>query len=355
MPFIAGHIALMPDAHFGLGATVGSVIPTDNAIMPAAVGVDIGCGMIAVATSLTAAQLPDDLSPYLSQVEQVVPAGVGQGHAEATKASDDFFALHPPFFSDSLLDRARRQFGSLGSGNHFFEVCLDESDGVWVVLHSGSRGVGNQLAQRHINTAKARVKAERIDLEDPDLAYFEQGSDDFAAYIADMMWCQDYARANRDAMMDAALRAFFAFVGAGRQRTRIKCHHNFTEQESFGGRLLWITRKGAIKADAGRLGVIPGSMGTQSYIVEGKGSTLAWNSCAHGAGRAMSRSEAKRRFTTDDLIASMGDRVWLHSKADALLDEIPMAYKSIDAVMEDQKDLVEVKAVLRQVLNYKGA
>lgn len=356
MPFVVDHVALMPDAHFGIGATVGSVIPTENAVMPAAVGVDIGCGMIAVLTNLSASQLPDSLEAYLRRVEATIPAGMGQGHALVSAGAREFFERRPnPGLTDSLRATAGNQFGSLGSGNHFFEVCLDDQDRVWIVLHSGSRGVGNKLAQGHINSAKARIKAERLKLEDPDLAWFEQGTEDFERYIFDMRWAQDYAMANRSAMMDVALGEFFALVGTGQAIDRINCHHNFTEQETFAGKDLWITRKGAIRAQHGDRGVIPGSMGTRSYIVRGKGNPLSWNSCAHGAGRRMSRRKAKETFTTQDLAEQMQGKVWLAEKAQALLDEIPSAYKDVDQVMEDQQDLVEVEAVLRQVMNYKGA
>jgi tRNA-splicing ligase RtcB len=225
---------------------------------------------------------------------------------------------------------------------------------VWLVLHSGSRGIGNKLATMHITKARNLAKALELRLEDPDLAYFTEGTPEFAAYIADMLWAQDYARANRDEMMDNAMREVFAFLGFGRETQRINCHHNFTEREVHDGRELWMTRKGAIRADTGDLGVIPGSMGTRSYIVAGKGNAASWRSCSHGAGRRHSRTKAKKLFTTTDLAAQMAGKVWLSSRADALLDEIPAAYKDIDQVMADQADLVEVLHTLRQVLNYKG-
>lgn len=359
LPIVEGHVALMPDAHFGMGATVGSVIPTKNAVIPAAVGVDIGCGMIATSTSLHAADLPEDLDRFLPIAEQVVPAGVGQGHGEATKRSDHWFAIRGEAPGKDLvkgvMETARKQFGSLGSGNHFFEVCLDENDAVWLVLHSGSRGVGNKLAMAHIGTAKRLAKELGLKLEDQDLAYFTDDQPEFRAYIADMLWAQEYAMGNRAAMNDAAVAAFIEFVGQGRVVDTINCHHNFTQLETHDGDDLWVTRKGAIKADKGDRGVIPGSMGTKSYIVSGKGNPLSWNSCSHGAGRRMSRSKAKKTFTVDDLRAQMGDRAWLEGKAESLLDEIPSSYKDIDVVMEDQKDLVEVEHTLRQVLNFKGA
>ncbi|HEX4431130.1 MAG TPA: RtcB family protein [Frankiaceae bacterium] len=356
LPIIAGHVALMPDAHVGMGATVGSVIPTDGAVIPAAVGVDIGCGMVAVETDLPASRLPDDLEPFLIRVESVVPAGVGRGHDRASKKSEKWMAANARRVTLTARQESKSlvQFGSLGSGNHFFEVCLDERDVVWIVLHSGSRGIGNELAQSHIRLARTKANEEALNLEDPDLAYFLQGTEEFAAYIRDMLWAQDYAMANRSAMMDDALASFFEFVGTGTEQARINCHHNFTQQERHGERDLWITRKGAIKAGPDDLGVIPGSMGTRSYIVRGKGSALSYNSCSHGAGRRFSRTKAKKLFSTDDLASQMAGKTWLSGRAEALLDEIPSAYKDIDQVMADQQDLVEVRHTLRQVLNYKG-
>jgi tRNA-splicing ligase RtcB len=356
LPILAGHVALMPDAHVGIGATVGSVIPTDGAVIPSAVGVDIGCGMIAVETDLSASQLPDDLHPYLDRVEQVVPAGMGQGHQRASSTAQAWMAanISRVELTSRQESKALTQFGSLGSGNHFFEVCLDERDQAWIVLHSGSRGIGNELAQGHIRLARTKAKEEALRLEDPDLAYFLQGTPEFEAYVRDMLWAQDYAMANRSAMMDGALAAFFAFVGAGREVDRINCHHNFTEQEDHGGRTMWITRKGAIKAAVGDRGVIPGSMGTRSYIVAGRGNELSYTSCSHGAGRRYSRRKAKTTFTTDDLATQMAGKTWLSGRAEALLDEIPSAYKDIDQVMADQQDLVQVLHTLTQILNYKG-
>ena len=355
LPIIEGHEALMPDAHLGIGATVGSVIPTESAVIPAAVGVDIGCGMIAVETSLTADALPTNLDGYLPLVERAIPAGLGKWHDHATDEADQWYTDNPPPRELGALGaRAREQFGTLGSGNHFFEVCLDERDPVWIVLHSGSRGVGHNLATQHIDKAKQMAKDLALALEDPDLAYFVQGTPEFGAYIADLLWAQDYAKGNRDQMMNRALTAFFGYVGAGDEVRRVNCHHNFSQIEQHNGKQLWITRKGAIKADHGDLGVIPGSMGTRSYIVEGLGNPLSYNSCSHGAGRRMSRGQAKRTFTAEDLREQMGDRVWQSDKAGELIDEIPAAYKDIDQVMSDQADLVRIKHTLRQVLNYKG-
>jgi tRNA-splicing ligase RtcB len=246
------------------------------------------------------------------------------------------------------------QFGTLGSGNHFFELCVDERQRVWIVLHSGSRGVGNHLATQHIAQARRLAKELELRLEDPDLAYFMEGTPQFDAYIRDMIWAQDYARANRDQMMDNALREGLTFLGHGRETRRIDCHHNFTQREVHNGVETWITRKGAIKAGVDDLGVIPGSMGTRSYIVRGKGNEPSWTSCAHGAGRRHSRRAAKKLYTSTDLASQMKGKVWLSKRADKLVDEIPAAYKDIDQVMADQSDLVEVLHTLHQVLNYKG-
>jgi RNA-splicing ligase RtcB len=356
LPIVAGHVALMPDAHVGIGATVGSVIPTRSAVIPSAVGVDIGCGMIAAELELTEDRLPDNLAPLLSRIERAIPAGVGQGHHRAGAAADRFLASHRPAteLDHERLAKAAKQFGTLGSGNHFVELCVDERSVVWVVLHSGSRGIGNLLAQAHM--AKARKLASRLEerLEDPDLAYFLEGTPEFEAYIGDMLWSQDYARANRDQMMDNAMREVLAFLGFGREKRRINCHHNFTQREIHNGVELWITRKGAIKADTSDFGVIPGSMGTRSYIVRGKGNPASWMSCSHGAGRRHSRTKARKLFSAQDLATQMAGKVWLADRAEALIDEIPSAYKDIDQVMADQADLVEVQHTLRQVLNYKG-
>ena len=356
LPIVAGHVALMPDAHVGIGATVGSVIPTKDAVIPSAVGVDIGCGMVAAELDVTEDQLPDSLAPLLTRIERAIPAGVGRGHTRVARAADAWLGANRPAttLAADRAAKAAKQFGTLGSGNHFFELCIDERTRVWVLLHSGSRGIGNQLAQAHIAKARRLAQDLHLRLEDPDLAHFVEGTPEFAAYIGDMLWAQEYARANRDQMMDSAMNEIFAFLGFGRETRRINCHHNFTQREVHNGQHLWITRKGAIKADVGDLGVIPGSMGTRSYIVRGKGNELSWTSCSHGAGRRHSRTQAKKLFTSADLAQQMEGKVWLSSRADALVDEIPAAYKDIDQVMADQSDLVEVLHTLHQVLNYKG-
>jgi RNA-splicing ligase RtcB len=357
MPFVVGHVALMPDAHLGLGATVGSVIPTRGAIMPAAVGVDIGCGMIAVETDLTATNLNDDrLSSLLNRIGDAVPAGVGKGHKHAANG-EAWLLIHPneSVSEYHLEEKVVSQLGSLGSGNHFIEVCLDPQDGVWVVLHSGSRGVGNILARRHIDFAKGLMKRYFIDLPDPDLAYFTQGTAEFEHYMSDLMWAQDYARANRERMMNAVLAALSKSVKmAVGERRRINCHHNYTAMEHHHGKDMWVTRKGAIRARSGDYGVIPGSMGTSSFIVRGLGNPASFHSSAHGAGRRMSRRQARRDFTPDQLAEAMAGKTWLADQAAALLDEIPGSYKDIHQVMVDQADLVEVETELTQILNFKG-
>jgi tRNA-splicing ligase RtcB (3'-phosphate/5'-hydroxy nucleic acid ligase) len=356
LDIVTGHVALMPDAHVGIGATVGSVIPTCGAVIPSAVGVDIGCGMIAAELDVLRYQLPGNLEPLLSRLEAVVPAGVGKGHDEVSRNADRWLGAHRPATELSTKESvsAARQFGTLGSGNHFVEVCVDERTQVWIVLHSGSRGIGNRLAQRHIAKARALAKALEVRLEDPNLAWFTEGTPEFQAYITDMLWAQDYALANREQMMTSTISAVVDFLGFGREVRRINCHHNFTQREVHDGQELWITRKGAIKAEPSDEGVIPGSMGTRSYIVRGKGNPASWNSCSHGAGRRHSRTRAKQLFSTRDLADAMEGKVWQRRSAKSLLDEIPAAYKDIDQVMADQADLVEVQHTLTQVLNYKG-
>ena len=357
MPFIEGHIAVMPDAHWGLGATVGSVIPTRGAIIPAAVGVDIGCGMIAVETELDADDLPDDLGPLLSRIEQAVPAGVGQGHEDVNAFGHTSITANESVTKYGLVEKAVLQMGTLGSGNHFVEVCLDPANKVWVVLHSGSRGVGNKLAMRHIKTAKGIMKKYFIDIPDLDLAYFVEGTKEFGEYMRDLHWAQDYALANRETMMNAVLRELGKAIRWNREvkeLRRINCHHNYTAKEHHYGKDIWVTRKGAIRAREGDYGVIPGSMGTSSFIVKGLGNKGSFNSSAHGAGRKMSRNQARKEFTDHDLINAMAGKEWMGGKAEALVDEIPGAYKDINDVMRDQADLVEIETELTQILNYKG-
>jgi RNA-splicing ligase RtcB len=357
LPIIEGHVALMPDAHLGIGATVGSVIPTRDAIIPAAVGVDIGCGVIAVETDLTVSDLPADLDPLVPKIESAIPAGVGKAHERQTAAGRSWFAAHSPRrdFSPKQVERTVTQFGTLGSGNHFVSVARDEGDRVWAVAHSGSRGIGNKLATDHIGRARELAQEAGLQLEDRDLAYFCEGSRDFDDYVADMLWAQEYARANREQMMDALLEELTSFVGAGSEVRRINCHHNYSARERHDGVELWITRKGAIRAGRDDRGVIPGSMGNDIHIVRGLGNPASYESCAHGAGRRHSRRQAKKRFTVEQLRREMDGRAWNRDRAGALLDEIPDAYKDLAQVMADQADLVESEHSMREILNYKGS
>ncbi len=350
LPILAGPVALMPDAHLGKGATVGAVIPTEGAIMPSAVGVDIGCGMIAVETDRTLAQLPDDLEPLLRGFAAGIPAGLGRWHEHAGDAARAWLAAHPHVgLTPEQEERALVQFGTLGSGNHFVEVAADERGVVWLVMHSGSRGVGNQLATKHMALARRQEQG----LEDPDLGYFEQGQPRFEAYVRDMLWAQDYASANRRALMAAAI-AELKRRTAGRDVRWINCHHNYAAREVHGGRELWITRKGAIRAGVGDWGVVPGSMGAKSFIVRGLGSPLSYESSAHGAGRRMSRGQARREVSVEAFVRAMAGRTWQAADAERLVDESPQAYKDIDQVMRDQRDLVQIVHELHGVVSYKG-
>jgi tRNA-splicing ligase RtcB len=370
MPFIYKWVAAMPDVHWGIGATVGSVIPTKGAIIPAAVGVDIGCGMMAVKTSLNASHLPDNLFGIRTAVEKAVPHGRtdnggknDRGAWRETPASSlaAWSSLHDRFEAIvkqyPKLNHPQRtnHLGTLGTGNHFIEVCLDEANNVWFMLHSGSRGVGNRFGTFFIELAKEDMRKWMINLPDADLAYLPQGTNHFDDYVEAVHWAQDYALLNRQLMMQniiAAVRgcglvpAFDAMVEA------VNCHHNYVTWEHHYGENVLITRKGAVRAREGDMGIIPGSMGARSYIVRGKGNRESFTSCSHGAGRAMSRAEAKRRFSVADHIAATSG-VECRKDHD-VIDETPMAYKSIDAVMEAQKDLVEIVHTLRQVVCVKG-
>ena len=360
LPILAGPVALMPDAHYGIGATVGSVVVTENAILPSAVGVDIGCGMIAAETTLVADDLPDGLHTLHGMLRDRIPAGVGKGHERGVGPEPGpLRALGLPPGSATELsarqkEKIRTQFGSLGSGNHFLELSLDERGRVWMVLHSGSRGIGNELATRHIRTAKLVAKLEGQRLEDQNLAWLTEGRPEFDAYVADMDWAQTYAWANREQMMDSALSALRRVVRRAFEVERINCHHNYAAREVHAEREVWVTRKGAIRARAGDLGVIPGSMAASSYIVKGTGNPLSYESCAHGAGRRLGRKEATRQLTAASLRDVMGERAWDTALASALVDEHPDAYKDVRQVMADQADLVEVVHELHQVLNLKG-
>ena len=367
MPFVHPHVALMPDAHLGKGATVGSVIPTDGAIMPAAVGVDIGCGMAAVLTGLTHEDLLGagaarglTLADLRLDIERTVPLSAGAanekvtGSARARVARLEGLAREEHGFEPSRYHRRwRHQLGSLGSGNHFIEVCLDEQDRVWLFLHSGSRGVGNKIAQHHIHVAQQLMRSRGVTLPDRDLAYLEEGTEAFDRYIAEMTWAQEYARENRAEMMDRVVAAVERFVDAPVERLQeASCHHNYTTREEHYGREVWLSRKGAIDAHAGVWGLIPGSMGTRSYVVVGTGNRESLCSAPHGAGREFSRSRARRTFTFAQLEEAMAGIEY--RRTEAFLDEIPAAYKPIDVVMRDAADLVEVRHELRQIVNVKG-
>jgi tRNA-splicing ligase RtcB len=362
MPFIYPHLALMPDAHLGLGATVGSVIPTLRAVMPAAVGVDIGCGMIAVRTQFTRTDLDaasGSLRELREQIERAIPlsAGAKNNKIVATAAPRiaelEAMAEKAGFDPASYVGDWRLQLGTLGSGNHFIEVSLDETDAVWLFLHSGSRGVGNKIAMKHIKVAQAQMEKWWIELPDRDLAYLVEGSPEFTRYIAELKWAQHFALLNREEMMDRVVRQVAEWLGAPvEELERINCHHNFTQKETHFGKEVWLSRKGAISAKVGEMGLIPGSMGTASYVVEGLGNPVALESSPHGAGRVYSRSAARKTFTHEQLREAMTGIEYRDT--DAFLDEIPGAYKDIDRVMEDATDLVRIRHTLRQIVNVKG-
>ena len=361
LPFIYPHLALMPDAHLGKGATVGSVIPTLGAIIPAAVGVDIGCGMIAVRTQWTADEVRGrgSLATLRQAIEKAVPLSAGGVNQRLTTTAAarvetlEAAAAAAGFDPGADAARWRLQLGSLGSGNHFIEVTVDEAGTVWLFLHSGSRGVGNRIAQRHIKVAADLCAKWWISLPDRDLAYLVEDTDEFWAYIRELRWAQDYALLNREEMMDRVVDAISEHMGEPVvEAERVNCHHNFTEQETHFGKQVWVSRKGAIKADVGDAGLIPGSMGTASYVVTGKGDPLSLNSSPHGAGRNHSRSAARRLFTHEQLREAMTGIEYRDT--DAFIDEIPAAYKDIDQVMADAADLVEVRHVLHQIVNVKG-
>ncbi|MCR5977154.1 RtcB family protein [Gordonia jinghuaiqii] len=368
LPFVHPHIALMPDAHAGKGSAVGTVIPTTDAVIPAAVGVDIGCGMIAVETRLGAADIDGmDLAALRRAIEAAIPLSPGNYNRGLdrfvfTRARIDSLAGQA---SDTGVDLShspkwREQLGSLGGGNHFIELCLDERDIVWLFLHSGSRGVGNKIAQKHIKIAQKLCRQWSIQLPNADLAYLAQGTPELAAYLRELKWAQRFAFENRAEMMDRFVEVFADWYASDAgdvdavplEVDRINCHHNYTVKETHGGKDVWLTRKGAIDAHKGVRGVIPGSMGTRSYVVRGKGNESGLCSAPHGAGRRFSRTEARKRFTADDLAARMAGIEYRHGEE--WVDEIPDAYKDIDQVMADAVDLVDIEHTLRQILNVKG-
>jgi tRNA-splicing ligase RtcB len=369
LPFIHKHVAIMPDVHWGRGATVGSVIPTVGAVIPAAVGVDIGCGMAAVRTNVAAADLPDSLGALRSAIEAAVPHGrsdnggradigawpgdppasIAAGWERLKDGYAQILELHPK----TSHPRALGHLGALGTGNHFVELCLDEEDQLWVMLHSGSRGVGNKLGTYFIDLAKQEMRRWFVNLPDADLAYLPEGTEHFSAYVRAVGWAQGYASLNRELMMTAVLEVLRrSFPQLATDAMAVNCHHNYVAKERHFGKDVWLTCKGAVRAGAGELGIIPGSMGAKSFIVRGKGNAESFETCSHGAGRAMSRSEAKRRFTVADHARATAH---VECRKDAgVIDETPGAYKDIDAVMAAQADLVEIVHTLRQVVCVKG-
>ncbi|MAB90182.1 MAG: RNA-splicing ligase RtcB [Planctomycetes bacterium] len=370
LPFIHRWVAAMPDIHWGIGATVGSVIPTKKAIIPAAVGVDIGCGMMAVKTSLSAADLPDDLKRIRAAIEKAVPHGRTDRGGKGDRGSwsrapapvearwkklkrgyESIIQKHPK------LDRGRhyQHLGTLGTGNHFIELCLDTEDGLWVMLHSGSRGVGNRIGMHFITLAQKDMRQHIADLPDKNLAYFTEGAKHFDDYFEAVAWAQRFAKENRELMMTAVLEVMQRDAILPRFKAdlmAVNCHHNYVQKEEHFGEQVFVTRKGAVSAAKGEYGIIPGSMGARSFIVKGKGNPNSFHSCSHGAGRVMSRTQAKRSFSVDDHVrATAGVEC---RKDEGVIDETPMAYKDIDAVMRAQGDLVDIVATLKQVVCVKG-
>lgn len=372
MPFIYKHIAVMPDVHVGKGSTIGSVIPTLGAVIPAAVGVDIGCGMMAAKTTLSANDLPDNLGPLRSAIERAIPHGMtpktrsyrgrdeGSWHSPPQAVDSAWAQLSVEF--DVICQKTprlkntnnHRHLGTLGGGNHFIEVCLDEAGAVWFMLHSGSRGVGNAIGSHFIELAKLDMRTHFVNLPDQDLGYLNEGTQHYDDYVEAVSWAQRFARSNREVMMHNLIAAVRTVITKpfDTHLEAVNCHHNYVQKEHHFGRDVLITRKGAVSARAGELGIIPGSMGAKSFIVRGKGNPESFNSCSHGAGRTMSRTEAKRRYTLSDQVKATEG---VECRKDAnVIDEIPMAYKDIDAVMHAQRDLVEVVHTLKQVVCVKG-
>ena len=370
LPILAGHVAVMPDVHLGKGATVGTVIATRAAIVPAAVGMDIGCGVLAAKTDLTASDLPDNLGKLRAQIERDVPVGFDfhqdpldpKGSSEALALHGRLDRLASRYEGLAILDRVGkfyesrmwRQLGSLGGGNHFIELALDEDQALWIMLHSGSRNVGKTVGETAMDMAKEIAMRKERQLPDRDLAWLDEGTPQFDAYVEGLAWCQDYAALNRDLMLHLVHRAIERALNrpVGLEGEIVNCHHNYARLEEWNNERVWVTRKGAVSAREGEMGLIPASMGAASKLVRGKGNAASYCSCSHGAGRRMSRGEAKRRFTRDDLVAQT---TGVECRKDsAVIDEIPGAYKSIDEVMAAQADLVETVATLKQILCIKG-
>ncbi|OYQ42335.1 RNA-splicing ligase RtcB [Rhodoferax sp. TH121] len=374
LPIVFSHVAVMPDVHYGIGATIGSVVPTLKAIIPAAVGVDIGCGMMACKTTLVAADLPDSLGPLRTEIEKAVPHGSAPKQFRRHGSNREVGAwTNPPVTADAawaqLVDEFdaicqdyprlkntnnHRHMGTLGGGNHFVEICLDEAGGVWIMLHSGSRGVGGAIGNLFIELAKKDAEQHQRNLPDQDLAYLEEGAQYFGDYVRGVSWAQKFARLNREVMMQAVIGALRKVIAKPFEThlEAVNCHHNYVQKETHFGQDVYVTRKGAVSAKAGELGIIPGSMGAKSFIVRGKGNPDSFNSCSHGAGRTMSRTKAKKLFTVEDQVRAT-EGVECRKDAD-VIDEIPMAYKDIDAVMAAQNDLVEVVYTLKQIVCVKG-
>jgi len=356
LPCLFKHVALMPDAHLGKGSMVGSVIATKDAVIPATVGVDIGCGMMAVKTPFKSGILDQKMAEFRHEIERAIPVGFNAYKESVDEAShwkgwEEFSELH-----GGVQDRKKKamvQLGTLGGGNHFIEVCLDTEDSVWLMLHSGSRNIGKEIAERHIATAKSLHKLN--ELPSPDLAYFVQGTDEFRNYWHDLDWAQKYAMKNREIMMNRLLKSFNRMFNEQREfrpEVTVNCHHNYVSIEEHFGDEVYVTRKGAINAESGRYGIIPGSMGAKSFIIKGLGNPQSFNSCSHGAGRKMSRTKAKSKYTIDDL---KQQTIGVECRKDrGIVDEIPGAYKDIEEVMRAQDDLVEVVAELKQVICVKG-
>lgn len=356
LPFIYKHVAVMPDVHYGIGATVGSVVATKGAVVPACVGVDIGCGMMAAKMPFKSKRLPDNLRGLFDAISAAVPVGQDMHDAAIMEFGIEGYEKLPGKILDDPM-RVVRQMGTLGGGNHFIEVCLDLDENVWVMLHSGSRGIGNKIGNYYIDVAKKIMQLEDIKLNDPNLAYLEDGTELFNDYWRDLQWAQRYAMKNREIMMKLVMRAIAEVVFGDKNTViapelTVNCHHNYAEREDHYGENVIVTRKGAVRAAKGDLGIIPGSMGTRSYIVEGLGNPESFCSCSHGAGRVMSRGKAKKAFTVAD--AEKQTEGIVCRKDEGILDELPGAYKDIDRVMENQKDLVKIIAQLRQVLCVKG-
>ncbi|NRA38978.1 MAG: RtcB family protein [Planctomycetes bacterium] len=373
MPFIHQHIAVMPDVHFGMGATIGSVIPTVSAIIPAAVGVDIGCGMCAVQTTLTASDLPDNLAAMRTAIEKAVPHGRSSGRSFKSRDKGSWNSVPENVGKqwrksldagfDILCKKHKvlkntnniKHLGTLGTGNHFIEICLDEHDHVWIMLHSGSRGVGNRVGTYFIELAKQDMRSHDVNLRDQDLAYLSEGTEHFSDYVEAVEWAQNFARINREVMMAAVLKAMRQLPGLRQFKADVmvvNCHHNYISREFHFGADCYVTRKGAVRAGKGEMGIIPGSMGARSFIVRGKGNPQSFESCSHGAGRVMSRTKAKKMFTVADQEKATAG---VECRKDAgVIDEIPMAYKDIDAVMRAQSDLVDIVHTLKQVVCVKG-